>query len=141
MRVTWSTDPGGLLLPSGRAVRGRRLSTLPCTPGPDFGVYLARRRPPLVPWPSAWIHWPDFWVPTDPVAARAVILDLYARLDAERCEVACGGGRGRTGTVLAALTVLDGLTPPEAVRWVRERYHPRAVETLWQQRFLREFAR
>ena len=52
-------------------------------------------------------------------------------------EVACRGGVGRTGTALAALAVLDGLPADEAVRWVRERYHPRAVETPWQRRWLR----
>ncbi len=55
----------------------------------------------------------------------------------ERVEVACRGGVGRTGTALAALAVLDGLPAPDAVRWVRGRYHPRAVETPWQRRWLR----
>jgi protein-tyrosine phosphatase len=50
--------------------------------------------------------------------------------------VACGGGIGRTGTALAALAVLDGLTPREALRWVRAGYHRRAVETPWQRRWL-----
>jgi protein-tyrosine phosphatase len=52
-------------------------------------------------------------------------------------EVACRGGVGRTGTALAALAVLDGLSPGEAVRWVRREYHPRAVETPWQRWWLR----
>jgi hypothetical protein len=38
---------------------------------------------------------------------------------------------------LAALAVLDGLPPGEAVRWVRREYHPRAVETPWQRWWLR----
>jgi hypothetical protein len=41
------------------------------------------------------------------------------------------------GTVLAAIAVLDGLPPSEAVGWVRQRYHPRAVETPWQRWWLR----
>ena len=52
-------------------------------------------------------------------------------------EVACRGGIGRTGTALAALAILDGLTPPEALAWVRDAYHHRAVETPWQRRWLR----
>jgi hypothetical protein len=40
-------------------------------------------------------------------------------------------------TALAELAILDGLTPEEALRWVRRTYHPRAVETRWQQRWLR----
>jgi hypothetical protein len=49
----------------------------------------------------------------------------------------CRGGVGRTGTALAALAVLDGLSPSEAVGWVRQRYHPMAVETPWQRWWLR----
>jgi protein-tyrosine phosphatase len=52
-------------------------------------------------------------------------------------EIACRGGIGRTGTALAALAVLDGLAPPAAVAWVRQAYHPRAVETPWQRGWLR----
>jgi protein-tyrosine phosphatase len=51
--------------------------------------------------------------------------------------VACHGGVGRTGTALAALAVLDGLAPPDAVRWVRANYQERAVETPWQRWWLR----
>jgi protein-tyrosine phosphatase len=62
-------------------------------------------------------------------------------LDGERVEVTCRGGVGRTGTALAALAVLDGLPPDDAVRRVRTRYHPRAVETPWQRWWLREIRR
>lgn len=105
----------------------------------DFGVYLSHPRPPLVDGPSAWIHWRDFLAPSDPIAARAVIADLYARLGEQRCEVACAGGRGRTGTVLAALAILDGLSPEAAIEWIRERYTPQAVESPFQVRFLKKF--
>jgi protein-tyrosine phosphatase len=47
---------------------------------------------------------------------------------------------GRTGTVLAACAVLDGLAPDDAVRFVRHRYHRRAVETPWQRAFLRQLS-
>ncbi|MGY0232850.1 protein phosphatase [Longispora urticae] len=58
---------------------------------------------------------------------------------AERVEVACGGGRGRTGTALACLAILDGVPPGEAVAFVREHYHRHAVETPWQRRHVRDF--
>ena len=46
--------------------------------------------------------------------------EVRRRADAgERVEVACRGGVGRTGTALAALAVLDGLRPGDAVHWVR----------------------
>ena len=56
----------------------------------------------------------------------------------ERVEVACHGGIGRTGTALAALAILDGLSPQDALRWVRGNYRDRAVETPWQRRWLRK---
>ena len=55
-------------------------------------------------------------------------------------EVACGGGVGRTGTALACLAVLDGVPTREAIAYVREGYHRRAVETLWQRRYVEHFA-
>ena len=54
--------------------------------------------------------------------------------------VACGGGVGRTGTALACIAQLAGVPADEAVTWVRERYHRRAVETPWQRRYVRRFA-
>jgi hypothetical protein len=39
-------------------------------------------------------------------------------------------------TALAALAVLDGLSPRQAVGWVRAGFRRRAVETPWQRRWL-----
>ena len=80
---------------------------------------------------------PDFWLPPDRRAALETLAEAYGRPSSGgRVEIACRGGVGRTGTALAALAVLDGLPADEAVTWVRERYHPRAVETPWQRRWL-----
>jgi len=77
-------------------------------------------------------------VPTDRADALDALHEAHRRATAgERVEVTCRGGVGRTGTALAALAVLDGLSPSEAVSWVRQRYHPRAVETPWQRWWLR----
>lgn len=92
-----------------------------------------------MPWPSRWVRWPDFWLPTDRAAARAALRELWQRADGHRVEVACGGGRGRTGTALACLAVLDGVPPHEAVGFVRHGYHPHAVETPWQRRYVEHF--
>jgi protein-tyrosine phosphatase len=56
-----------------------------------------------------------------------------------RVEIACGGGRGRTGTALACLAVLDGVPPAEAVAYVRAHYDRRAVETPWQRNYVARF--
>ncbi|WP_224276393.1 protein-tyrosine phosphatase family protein [Nocardioides lacusdianchii] len=140
---TWDPAARGVVeLPSGRLVRGRALSSsLPEGTVPEMGVYLLGSPPPAVPWESRWIRWPDFRLPADRDAAREVLREAWERAADERVEVACAGGRGRTGTALACLAVLDGVpAEEEAVVWVRERYHPRAVETPWQRRFVRRFA-
>jgi hypothetical protein len=150
----WLDDTGLVTLPSGARVRGRRLGD-PASPA-DFALVLARGWPMVhrssrerrhrgrdfghgVPaWPHRHIRWPDFWIPTDRADALDALHDAHHRARAgERVEVACRGGIGRTGTALAALAILDGLTPGDALTWVRRNYHHRAVETPWQRRWLR----
>ncbi|MFD2090684.1 protein-tyrosine phosphatase family protein [Blastococcus deserti] len=131
--VGWADAPGVLLLPGGARVRGRRLGSL-VSPA-DFALVLAAGPPPA--WPHRRVRWPDFWVPVDPDDALDALREAHRRaLTGERVEVTCRGGVGRTGTALAALAVLDGLLPADAVAWVRRGYHPRAVETPWQRRWL-----
>ncbi|MGW0600780.1 protein-tyrosine phosphatase family protein [Streptomyces sp. NPDC002776] len=133
--------PGVLRLPSGRLIRGRALRRPPApdAPPPSYGVYLLGRRPPEVPWESRWLCWPDFRLPADRAAARAVLAEVWRRAAGERVELACGGGRGRTGTALACVAVLDGVPAGQAVAYVRRHYDPRAVETPWQRRYVRRF--
>ncbi|MDI6098150.1 protein phosphatase [Actinoplanes sp. NEAU-A12] len=132
--------PGVLRLPSGRLVRGRGLrDPMPSGHPPSFGVYLLGSAPPEFGWTSRWVRWPDFWLPVDAAYAAEVLKETLRRADGERAEVACGGGRGRTGTALACLAVLDGVPPGEAVAFVRRHYHRRAVETPWQRRFVERF--
>jgi hypothetical protein len=127
-----------MVLPSGRLVRGRGLRNgLPAGPEPLYGVYLLGKQPPAVSWESRWIRWPDFWLPKEPVGA--IFEEALERCGAERVEFACGGGRGRTGTALACLAVLDGIPAEQAVDFVRRTYDRRAVETPWQKRFVRRY--
>jgi protein-tyrosine phosphatase len=107
---------------------------------PDFAVHLLGRQPSEVPWEARWLRWPDFWLPADHTQARRTLGEAWARAATERVEIACGGGRGRTGTALACLAVLDGVPADRAVDFVRRHYDPRAVETPWQRRYVRRFA-
>jgi hypothetical protein len=133
--------PGVLRLPSGRLVRGRGLaSPLPTGPVPTFGVYLLGKPPPAVAWPARWVRWPDFWLPADAAQARAVFRDAWEAAPTGRVEVACRGGRGRTGTTLACLAIIDGVPAADAVAFVRRHYDPHAVETPWQRRYVAHFA-
>lgn len=105
---------------------------------PDFGLYLDARWSP--PWRHEHVAWPDFGLPSDPSALRAQLEDLLARSrGGRRVEVGCLGGHGRTGTVLACLSVLCGHEPGAAVGWVRSAYCERAVETPAQEAFVRAF--
>ena len=95
--------------------------------------------PKASPWPTRWVKWFDFWVPSDKENARDALVELWEQSEDFRTEVACSGGRGRTGTALACLAVLDGLTGREAVEFVREFYDRRAVETPGQRRYVARF--
>jgi Protein-tyrosine phosphatase len=139
----WDRLTAGVLeLPSGRVVRGRGLRRGAVEgPAPEFGLYLLGKRPPSVSWPSRWVRWPDWWLPTDPSDARSALVELWRRAEAERVEVACSGGHGRTGTALACVAILDGVPPAEAIGYVRQHYNSRAIETPWQRRYVMHFQR
>jgi len=141
MTRTWEASTRGVLrLPSGRLLRGRGLRRPPPEGElPDFAVYLLGGRPAATPWAARWIRWPDFWLPADPTDAKDAFSEAWHRAASGRVEVACGGGRGRTGTALACVAVLDGVPAGDAVAFVRDHYDPRAVETPWQRRYVRRF--
>ncbi|MER5324645.1 protein-tyrosine phosphatase family protein [Streptosporangium roseum] len=137
---------GAFQLPDGSWIRGRGLRhPLPEGPMPGFGLYLGsdrlrRRHESELRWPHEWIQWPDFLLPRDHDLAVRHIRALHERARAgSAVEVACGGGIGRTGTVVACLAILAGLDPADAVAWTREHHHHRAVETLWQRRWVLRF--
>ena len=121
-------------------MRGRGLHRpLPDEALPEFGLYLLGDRPAAMPWEARWVRWPDFRLPSDRDDAQDALREAWRRASMERVEVACSGGRGRTGTALACLAVLDGVPAREAVTFVRERYDARAVETPWQRRYVARF--
>ncbi|NBE79669.1 protein-tyrosine phosphatase family protein [Micromonospora rubida] len=130
----WDGSAGVVVLPGGSTVRGRRIGD-PASPA-DFALLLAPGPAPA--WAHRRIRWPDFRVPLDRADALDALREALRRSHAgERVEAACLGGLGRTGTALAALAVLDGLPADRAVSWVREHYHPQAVETPGQRRWVR----
>jgi protein-tyrosine phosphatase len=82
------------------------------------------------------LRWPDLRLPTDRADAVRALCEAWERAGHERVEVACGGGRDRTGTALACLAVMDGVPAVEAVAYVRRHFRARAVETPWQRRYV-----
>ncbi len=132
--------PGSCPCPPARLVRGRGLRRpQPHGALPEFAVYLLNTRPEPPPREVRWVRWPDFWLPTDRQDAQLALREAWHRATNERVELACGGGRGRTGTALACLAVLDGMPAAEAVAYVREHYDLRAVETPCQRRYVARF--
>ncbi len=132
-----------MVLPTGRLIRGRGLRhhARPSLVEPTFGLYLLGKHPPTFSWQSQWVKWRDFWLPSDPINARVSLRETWERLTTDRVEIACGGGRGRTGTALACIAVLDGIHANEAVAYVREHYDARAIETPWQRQYVERFTR
>lgn len=102
-------------------------------------MYLLGKQPPLVEWESRWLRWPDFRLPADRSHARQVLREAWGRAEHERVELACAGGKGRTGTALACLAVIDGVPAAEAVAYVRAHFDHRAVETPWQKRYVAKY--
>jgi hypothetical protein len=99
-------------------------------PPPEFGLYLDERWRGVTAWPSMIVEWPDFGVPANPENAGADIARAFDEARrGSRVEVACHGGIGRTGTVLACMAILAGVPPAGSVGWVREAYRSGAVET------------
>lgn len=126
--ASWLDDTGLVTLPTGLRIRGRRISDE--VSAADFALVLTDG--PLPAWPHRRIRWPDFWIPTSRSDALDALHEAHRRAhEGERVEVMCRGGRGRTGTALAALGILDGVPARQAVAWIRANYDPHAVETPW----------
>lgn len=141
MHSVWDADDSGVMrLPSGRLLRGRGLhQPIPSGATPDFAVYLLGKRPSPSKWEARWVLWPDFRLPKDRDDARDALREAWLRSERERVEIVCDGGHGRTGTALACIAVLDGVPADKAVKFVREQYNSRAVETPWQRRYVAHF--
>jgi hypothetical protein len=148
--------------PDGTRVHARALGARVVGPV-DFGLYVygrSQRRPSrtgtlvnrvtgrtllggswMSSWEADWIHWPDFGIPADAESAAQAIIGTFRRAQrGEVVEVACFGGKGRTGTILACMATLAGVPADDAVAWVRANYSPKAVERDAQRRWVEWFA-
>lgn len=113
---------GLVKFPDGRSIRGTRVRRpRGDVPAPDFAVYLLGRDPFIDGWPYRWVKWRDFSLPDSMDDAISALGEAHTRAQCERVETACGGGMGRTGTVMSLLAVISGVEP-DAVAWARENY-------------------
>jgi hypothetical protein len=101
---------------------------------PDWGIY---GDPCWDGWPAVSLDWPDSGVPRDNEQALSAVLEALGRArNGQDVLLGCGGGMGRTGTLLAAIAIACGVPPEQARAWVRSNYHPTAVETEEQHEWL-----
>lgn len=83
------------------------------------------------------LRWPDMTAPVH-VGIR-FWQRLYAALPGQTV-VCCVGSHGRTGTALACLLVASGMDPELAIKTIRDKHCPRAIETAEQEKYVRQLA-
>jgi protein-tyrosine phosphatase len=84
---------------------------------------------------------PDGSTPRDVAEMDAILAAIASARECTNVAVACMGGVGRTGTVVACALVAAGWDPVAAIAEVRRVRHPTAVETAEQEAFVTAFAR
>lgn len=119
-------------------VRPDRLIGGPFRYMPDgyFGVCL------LEHFDGEWdgLHMPirDFGTPAKTaVVEDALVATFNALLQGKKVWVGCAGAYGRTGLFLGLLAKAAGVEDP--VEYVRDHYHPSAIETAAQEEYVRRF--
>lgn len=84
---------------------------------------------------------PDGSTPRDVAVMAALLREIGEARQRTDVAVACMGGVGRTGTVVACALVEAGWEPRAAIAEVRRVRHPGAVETSEQEAFVEAYAR
>ena len=87
----------------------------------------------VVRWPM-----PDGGTPADQRGMDAILASITEARERGDVAVACMGGVGRTGMVVACALVDGGWTAEAAIARVRQVRHPTAVETAEQERFVHD---
>jgi hypothetical protein len=103
--------------------------------GFDYGMRFTQRSFPWKKGVEFLFEIPDMGVPGDAVEFEKMVKWTLDQLKlGKKVHCGCIGGHGRTGTFLAALCSAAG--EPDAIRYVREHYCKKAVESARQTAFL-----
>lgn len=88
-------------------------------------------------WPMTWLEWPDYSVPKNLDDVLACLEWTWEHIvQGERVETGCLGGHGRTGTFLACLLAMNGVTPGLAMGRVWNDYCEEAIESKSQMKLI-----
>lgn len=126
------------------------------SPVPDLGIYLTKaweeffkppkffgfipKKPYVLPYPAVVLDWSDHDML--PMHELRWIIEVIREAMAEDklVEIACFGGHGRTGTLLACLVgEIENLTARQAILAIRSRYCEKAVESTSQLRGIAQY--
>lgn len=98
-------------------------------------VYVEERMASLV----LAVDTPNMKIPTNPDRFEFALQAAQTALEAgKHVHAGCIGGHGRTGTFVACIAHRAGLVIGDPVRWTREHYCRKAVESVEQERFVRK---
>lgn len=99
---------------------------------PDWGLYFDWGWHPW--WRAEHIDWRDYGVPENfNIAFEQLLVAIEKCLDGKKVEMGCIGAHGRTGTALAAINVMLGCDPKEAIDHVRKHHCEHAIESTRQE--------
>lgn len=100
-------------------------------------VRASRRHGQMIVYP-----WEDWGVPASKTELRKALTWLLKQVgDGNVIEIGCMGGHGRTGTALACMLALQGLSAKEAISRVWNAYCEEAIESQRQIEFVNTFAK
>lgn len=135
------------VLASGYRAGSKTKDKMLLPPVPDVGVYLyadwGKKLSPFMgcgmatptkgPWPFIVAAWPDMGVMSAEDEGKLVDTTEKLVRQGKKVEIACMGGHGRTGTLLAMLKVrIGGMKANAAIKAVRDEYCEKTVESVSQ---------
>jgi len=90
-------------------------------------------------YPYIVINWSDMGVLPLTDFSEIVAWCMTQIKHGEKLDIACVGGHGRTGTLLAGILVFQNYTADEAIEKVRKEHCNRAIETVAQEQLIKQY--